>query len=150
MPYAKGSSEGALFTPAIRYREGQLWVTLRRPVSAKALPVYLQQRNCLRAASTAGQCHELTSDRPASPILLPVGAATEKGQNRPLINRAAPSSSTALPANARTPISSTRTAMPTGPSGLIWTRVVWFRPVDTQIRAARDQLASGGMISGLV
>lgn len=40
--------------------------------------------------------------------------------------------------------------MPTGPSGLIWTRVVWFRPVDTQIRAARDQLASGGMISGLV
>jgi hypothetical protein len=61
--------------------------------------------------------------------------------------RAAPSSS-AIPTNARTPISSTKLAIPTGPSRVIWMRAVWCRPVDTQIRDTPGQSASGGMISG--
>jgi hypothetical protein len=37
---------------------GPEWVNLRRPATATPLPVYVQQRNCLLAASTAGQCQK--------------------------------------------------------------------------------------------
>jgi hypothetical protein len=59
--------------------------------------------------------------------------------------RAAPSSSTS-PARDRIPIRSTKRAMPKGPSRVIWVRLVWYGPKDTQIRDARGQSAPGGMI----
>jgi hypothetical protein len=42
-------------------REFGLGSSLRRPATAKALPVYLQEPTYLRTAGTAGQCQKLTS-----------------------------------------------------------------------------------------
>jgi hypothetical protein len=61
--------------------------------------------------------------------------------------RAAPSSN-AIPTKAKIPMTSIKRAMPTGPSRVIWMRVLWCGPVDAQIRDARGQSAPGGMISG--
>ena len=58
--------------------------------------------------------------------------------------------SNAIPANARIPMSSPKSAMPTGPSRVILMRVLWCGPMDTQIREVRGQSALGGMISGSV
>ena len=58
--------------------------------------------------------------------------------------RAAPTS-TVIPAKARIPMSSTKRAMPTGPSRVIWMRILWCAPVDPQIREARGRSAPGGM-----
>ena len=60
---------------------------------------------------------------------------------------AAPSSN-AIPAKASITIRNTKRVKPTGPIGVIWTRVVWYWPADSRIRDVRCQSAPGGMTSG--